>query len=434
MHLKFTLQEGLEQLFLSTFICGAKQIGKTNHAMNIARTLMEGGVILFIIDPTRKWKDNFQEIENTLTIKNAKLPSIDWDEHCILDTSGLNAKQQQNFMENFCLAIMDVAAKSSERGEDKKKIMIIIEECQTPIPSMCLRSKERGDTKRMLTHGRHFGLNFIAITQFPAETDEMVIKAADHRYFFHLDKKSDKKCAKDFIGDFANGLSKLELGECLHNYLNEVSRETTPKFGEPLRIPIVEEEFPELARAMRESPIKEEVNERKNSKNWGKRYLFHMYPFGEAGSTVEPTLVKEIVNGLIKRINELNQSFDYIVCLGASDKWASHIGTKMNKCFRRIIERESHLPGEKHLCLDTILYAKDLYFRDFKEGDKVILIDDVISTGETSEEIIKTLNEIGVKVLGAFFIVAKGNGHIQLEKKFGVPFRYLKQGPILVLA
>lgn len=425
--MKFTPQKRVEQLFSSTFICGAGRSGKTNHAMNIARALMEADVILLIIDPTKTWMNNFELIENILTIKNATLPSIDWDKHYIVDTSGLDAEEQQNFTEKFCRAIMDVAAKNLEQ---KKKRMVIFEECHTPVPSMSLRSKKRGNTQRMLTQGRHFGINFIAITQFPMTTDETFIKVAEPRYFFRLDKKSDKAYAKEFIGSFADELSTLKRGECFYNSGNKVSREITPKFGERLLLPTIksmEEGFPELVGAIRESPIKFEENKRKNSRYYGRTYMFHIYPFGEAGSTVEPTLVKEIVQGLIKKINELNQSFDYIVCLGAGDKWASHVGTVMNKRFRRITERESGLPGEEHLHLDTILYEKDLYFRDFKAGDKVILIDDVISTGETSEEIIKTLNKMGVKVVGAFCIVAKGNGHRRLEEKLGVPVRYLYQ-------
>jgi adenine phosphoribosyltransferase len=431
----------VEQLFSSTFICGASKSGKTTHAMNIARTLMRAGVILFIIDSTKYWIDNFKLIKNILTIKNGMLRyetlPTDWENSCILDTSKLSASAHLKFMEKFCSNLMNVAVRESEQNKGKKQRMVIVDECQTSVPAMSLRgAKERGSILQMITQGRHFGIQFMAITQIPSLTDDNLIKFAEHRYFFHLDKKEDINYAKQFVGDLADQLRKLKRGQCVYKYINGATLLTTPRYEEdqPVpTIPIESEELPELDRAIRESPIKEEENKRENSRYFGKKYIFHIYPFGEAGSILQPNLIREIVRRLIEKVNELNVSFDYIVCLGANDKWASHMSVQMNKPVLRIVERETKLPGEKHRHLDTVLYAKDLYFRDFKKGDTVILLDDVVSTGATTEELISILTEMGVKVVGAVFIVAKGDSYRRIEEKLGVPVRFLRYQPLPIV-
>lgn len=432
-------QNNAEQLFSSTFICGGPRSGKTNHAMNIARTLMANNVILFIIDPTKTWV-NFSspKSQNIVAVSmskdmvsksHVKLPSIDWNKHYIFDTSQLGARKQRRFIEQFCRDIMNVATESSDT---QPKRMVIVEECHTPLPPFSTRSKEAGDALRMLTHGRHFGIEFMAITQFPTTCDSNLIKAAQHRYFFRLERKDDIARAAEFVGhDNARDLPKLLLGECFYAcpYSFEIKRMTTPKFMEapppiPSKEAVKQEEklkkkFPELLESILKCPMKMEKNNRRDDE-----YLFHIFPFGELGSLVGYSLIKEIVEGLTEKIREFGNSFDYIACLGTGDKWATLIAIELGVDVNRIPERETGLPSEKHVHLQTLLYDKDLYFRDFKAGDKVIIIDDVISTGETMATIVKTLRKMGVTVMAVFCIAVKGLGYRKIEE-LGILVKFL---------
>jgi len=427
---ELTSQKVIEQIFSSTFICGGSKTGKTNNAMNIARTLMGGNVILFIIDPTKVWVENFHLIKNKVSIKRAELPSIDWNAHHIFDTSKLDAEDQRNFIEQFCRALMRAAV-----PKKSLKRMVIIEECHTPIPLMSTRSKQKANTLRLLTQGRHFRIQHMAITQFPTTCDDILIKLAEHRYFFRLDQNADIKCAEKYIGKYATQLRSLKkVGVCFYNYRNETVRIETPEFMKalpplPPRKALKQEEeikreYPKLMRCIRESPIKLEVNKRKHSKFKGQSYIFHIFPFGELGSMMEHTLINEIVRGMHKLISEFEGSYDYILGFGTGDKWACFLAPELKTTIHRIPERKTDLPGEVHLHLDTFLYEKNLYFRDFKAGDKVILIDDVISTAETSKAFIETLGKMGVKVVAFLCIVAKGNDFKRVEE-LGVPVRYL---------
>jgi adenine phosphoribosyltransferase len=167
----------------------------------------------------------------------------------------------------------------------------------------------------------------------------------------------------------------------------------------------------------------------------GQRYAFHLFPFGERGSKLSQSLREEIIKGLVRLVHEVGQEFDYVVGIKEGGfAWAEHVARELNRETNSFYEKETErgekykeelIEGEMSLHLKTILYEKDLYFRDFKAGDRVIIIDDVVSSGQTMQTIIVKLKEIGVRVVGAFCIVAKTDGYKIVERE-GVPLRWLQ--------
>lgn len=60
-------------------------------------------------------------------------------------------------------------------------------------------------------------------------------------------------------------------------------------------------------------------------------------------------------------------------------------------------------------------------------GDRVLLLDDVISSGATIRCIAAQLSVMGVTLIGVQAILAKGEHYKQLEADIGVPVRFLSQ-------
>lgn len=179
-------------------------------------------------------------------------------------------------------------------------------------------------------------------------------------------------------------------------------------------------EYPFLSKAVANAPTRP-------IKSSEGLYLFHVFPFGERGSTVHHDLRSEVVNGLVEKIRSFSDSFDYIACVErAGDVWAQLVAHDLRLDVRVIRERGAQLKGEISTHQKGILYDRDLFFRDFKAGDRVIIVDDVVSTGQTAEVIIDTLKELRVSVVGVFCIVVKGTGASQIQQE-GTPVECLLQ-------
>jgi adenine phosphoribosyltransferase len=85
-----------------------------------------------------------------------------------------------------------------------------------------------------------------------------------------------------------------------------------------------------------------------------------------------------------------------------------------------IIRKKSYgLPGEQKIKQITGYSKGDLYINALESGDKIILIDDVLSTGGTLKCIIETLNDMDVSVLDIIIAIEKTGRREELEAEIG---------------
>ena len=225
MSFPFELEEALRS---GIFISGTSGTGKTNHAMNIAKLLMDNNVVVFIIDPTQAWQTKFYPIEQIITIKPiAQKQRINWnDVSTVFNTSMLSPLEQQKFIEGFCEQVMYVAIRRAHRPN----IIVIFEEAHTPMYNGSIRSKKSQQTARLLTQGRNFNIRFIAITQFASMVDKLPVKMCNQRYFFCTSEPNDLRYIETMIGKHMSTLPNLKVGECIYDYGNITKRVQTPLF------------------------------------------------------------------------------------------------------------------------------------------------------------------------------------------------------------
>lgn len=82
-------------------------------------------------------------------------------------------------------------------------------------------------------------------------------------------------------------------------------------------------------------------------------------------------------------------------------------------------KRKYGLPGEVSAHQTTGYSEKELFINGLKQGDRVTIVDDVISTGGTMKAIVLALKAMGVIVVDIIVVVQKTDKLEQLEKELG---------------
>ena len=73
-------------------------------------------------------------------------------------------------------------------------------------------------------------------------------------------------------------------------------------------------------------------------------------------------------------------------------------------------KRQYGLEGEVALMQETGYSKSEMYINDIREGDRVLLLDDVISTGGTIIAIMEALEKIGAEVVDVIAVINKVGG------------------------
>ena len=175
----------------------------------------------------------------------------------------------------------------------------------------------------------------------------------------------------------------------------------------------------ELIKAIQDAKC---VNVKKNE-----YYCFKIYSFGERGTFIEKNLIHEITDNLAESVRECFNNFDYIVSPEpGGHTWGMLVSYKLNIPVN-ILRLATEQFGESDISIrrDTAYNYNYLCFDSFCKGDKVIIIDDIISSGSTIRAIIRQLLSMELEVAGVQVILVKGNHYKEIERQFNISVQFL---------
>jgi adenine phosphoribosyltransferase len=164
-------------------------------------------------------------------------------------------------------------------------------------------------------------------------------------------------------------------------------------------------------------------------------YNYFIHPITDGIMLVEPDLLREVA-GAITKIANLN--VDKIVCMEAM---GIHIATALsletNIPFVVVRKRCYELEGEVAVHQVTGYSECELYINGIKKGDKVLVVDDVISTGGTMIAVLNALKSSGAQIADVIAVVEKGDGKEQIKIKTGYEVKTLvkvdvKDGKVVI--
>jgi adenine phosphoribosyltransferase len=153
------------------------------------------------------------------------------------------------------------------------------------------------------------------------------------------------------------------------------------------------------------------------------KYNYFVHPITDGIPLVEPKILEEAAAGISKYGN---MDVDKIVCVEAMGiHIATALSIKTKIPFVVVRKRVYGLEGEVAVHQTTGYSHGELYINGLKKGDKIILVDDVVSTGGTMIAVIKALERMGVKIVDVMAVIEKGDGKYIVERETGFTVKSL---------
>jgi len=158
-------------------------------------------------------------------------------------------------------------------------------------------------------------------------------------------------------------------------------------------------------------------------------YDYFVHPITDGIPLVEPSILEETAEG-ISRFG--NMEVDKILCVEAMGiHIATALSIKTRIPFVVVRKRVYGLDGEVPVHQMTGYSQGELYINGLHKGDRIILIDDVVSTGGTMIAVLNALKQMDVEIVDVMAVIEKGNGNDIVKRETGFTVKSLVKVNIL---
>jgi len=160
-----------------------------------------------------------------------------------------------------------------------------------------------------------------------------------------------------------------------------------------------------LERSLLETPVIEKEG-----------YHYFVHPVSDGVPTLDPRLLREIVVRIIRAADV--ETVDKIVTPAAMGIHISTAVSLMTDLPLVVVrKREYGLDGEVSLRQVTGYSESEMYVNDVHAGDRVLVIDDVCSTGGTLDALVGALDEIGAEIVDLVAVIEKVGGENRMADR-----------------
>ena len=152
-------------------------------------------------------------------------------------------------------------------------------------------------------------------------------------------------------------------------------------------------------------------------------YSYFVHPITDGIPLGLPEVLEEVVEE-IARVG--NWGCDKIVTAESMGfPLAAAVSLRVRKPYVFLRKRKYGLPGEVAVEQATGYGGATLYMNGLVAGDRVVLLDDVVSTGGTLRAIIPALRNLGVDVVDVIVVFEKTKEKEALEGEIGIEIKTL---------
>jgi adenine phosphoribosyltransferase len=154
-----------------------------------------------------------------------------------------------------------------------------------------------------------------------------------------------------------------------------------------------------------------------------KGYDYFVHPITDGIPRLDPALLSEVAEALHAR---LPGDFDVILTPEAMGiPLSSVLSLRAKKPFTVARKRAYGTPGEVIVEQRTGYGASKLHVHGLAKGDRVVIVDDVVSSGGTLRALGDACSKIGVQLVKVLVVINKDHDLLALGKEIGCPVEAL---------
>jgi adenine phosphoribosyltransferase len=152
-------------------------------------------------------------------------------------------------------------------------------------------------------------------------------------------------------------------------------------------------------------------------------YNYFVHPITDGIPEMDPELLDNVTSIIMETGN---MDCDKII---AAEAMAIPLGValslKIGKPYVVIRKRQYGLPGEVSVEQITGYSKSSMYVNGVYKGDRVLIVDDVLSTGGTLRAMIQALRVIGAEIVDTVIVFNKNKNKKDLEKEMDLQIKTL---------
>ncbi len=164
---------------------------------------------------------------------------------------------------------------------------------------------------------------------------------------------------------------------------------------------------------------------------WKGEYPYFIHPISDGIPRMDADVLRATRDLIVEMVDW--SKIDLIVSVEAMGlPLLAAVGDATGKPTVVIRKREYGMEGEVRVDVSTGYSQSTTYINDISPGERILIVDDVISTGGTLEPILTTLEDMGVILQDIVIAIEKGEGRERLTKERpGWPIRTLARIDII---
>lgn len=152
-------------------------------------------------------------------------------------------------------------------------------------------------------------------------------------------------------------------------------------------------------------------------------YHYFIHPITDGIPPADPQVLEEVVEAFLQIGNF---DCDKIVTAEAMGfPLAALLSVRTGKPYVFLRKKSYRLPGEVSVKQITGYSKGDLHLNYVGQGDRVVFVDDVISTGGTLRAVVEALRKVGSEVVDILVVFDKMRDKAELEREIGLEIKTL---------
>ena len=149
---------------------------------------------------------------------------------------------------------------------------------------------------------------------------------------------------------------------------------------------------------------------------WKGDYPYFIHPISDGIPRMEAEVLRATRDLIVDMVDW--SEIDIVVSVEAMGlPLLAAVGEATGKPTVVIRKRPYGMEGEVRVDVSTGYSTSTAYINDIKPGERVLVVDDVISTGGTLEPLLEALEEMGAILKGVVIAIEKGKGRERLAEE-----------------